>query len=117
MIIRMFEYGFRKGKENADYGGDFHSMLLAIQNLIEYLNRNYIDDENLEKEVNIMTKSLYDPEVEREGIEKGIEKGIERNQVEIVLNMLGEGLDEATISRFTKIDIERVREIIKKHLN
>ena len=113
MIIRMFEYGFRKGKENADYGEDFHSMLLAIQNLIEYLNRNYIDDENLEKEVNIMTKSLYDPEVEK----KGIEKGIEKNQVEIVLNMLGEGLDEATISRFTKIDIERVREIIKKHLN
>ena len=93
MIIRMFQYGFRKGKENADYGGDFHSMLLAIQNLIEYLNRNYIDDENLEKEVNIMTKSLYDPEVEK----KGIEKGIEKNQAEIVLNMLGEGLDEATI--------------------
>ena len=113
MIIRMFEYGFRKGKENADYGGDFHSMLLAIQNLIEYLNRNYIDDENLEKEANVMTKSLYDPEVEK----KGIEKGIEKNQAEIVLNMLGEGLDEATISRFTKIDIERVREIIKKHLN
>lgn len=88
-------------------------MLLAIQNLIEYLNRNYIDDENLEKEVNIMTKSLYDPEVEK----KGIEKGIEKNQAEIVLNMLGEGLDEATISRFTKIDIERVREIIKKYLN
>ena len=88
-------------------------MLLAIQNLIEYLNRNYIDDENLEKEVNIMTKSLYDPEVEK----KGIKKGIEKNQVEIVLNMLGEGLDEATISRFTKIDIEMVREIIKKHLN
>ena len=88
-------------------------MLLAIQNLIEYLNRNYIDDENLEKEMNIMTKSLYDPEVEK----KGIEKGIEKNQVEIVLNMLGEGLDEATISRFTKIDIEKVREIIKKHLN
>ncbi|MFQ9287454.1 MAG: hypothetical protein ACLR3X_04620 [Intestinibacter bartlettii] len=109
----MFEYGFRKGKENADYGGDFHSMLLAIQNLIEYLNRNYIDDENLEKEVNITTKSLYDPEVEK----KGIEKGIEKNQAEIVLNMLGEGLDEATISRFTKIDIEKVREIIKKYLN
>ena len=88
-------------------------MLLTIQNSIEYLNRNYIDDENLEKEVNIMTKSLYDPEVEK----KGIEKGIEKNQAEIVLNMLGESLDEATISRFTKIDIERVREIIKKHLN
>ena len=104
-------------------------MLLAIQNLIEYLNRNYIDDENLEEEVNIMTKSLYDPEVEKKGIEKGIEQGIEQgikqgmkqvieqNQAEIVLNMLGEGLDEATISKFTKIDIQKVKEIIKKHLN
>ena len=84
-----------------------------------------------------MTKSLYDPEVEKKGIEKGIEQGIkegmkqgikqgmkqgmkqgiEQNQVEIVLNMLGEGLDEATISKFTKIDIEKVKEIIKKHLN
>ncbi len=40
-------------------GEDFHSMLLAIQNLIEYLNKNYIEDENLEEEVNIMTKSFY----------------------------------------------------------
>ena len=104
-------------------------MLLAIQNLIEYLNRNYIDDENLEEEVNIMTKSLYDPEVEKKGIEKGIEQGIkqgmkqgmkegiEKKEVEIVLNMLGEGLDEATISKFTKIDIQKVKKIIKKHLN
>ena len=60
-----------------------------------------------------MTKSLYDPEVEK----KGIEKVREQNQAEIVLNMLGEGLDEATISKFTKIDIEKVKEIIKKHLN
>ena len=57
-------------------------MLLAIQNLIEYLNRNYIDDENLEKEVNIMTKSLYDPEVEKKGIEKGIEQGIKQGMKE-----------------------------------
>ena len=104
-------------------------MLLAIQNLIEYLNKNYIEDENLEEEVNIMTKSLYDPEVEKKGIEKGIEQGIkqgmkqgmkegtEKKEVEIVLNMLGEGLDEATISKFTKIDIQKVKKIIKKHLN
>ena len=32
----------------------FVVIILAIQNLIEYLNRNYIDDENLEKEVNII---------------------------------------------------------------
>ncbi len=53
-------------------------MLLAIQNLIEYLNRNFIKDEILENEVNRMTKTLYDPEVEKRGIEKGIEKGIKK---------------------------------------
>ena len=91
--------------------------LLAIQNLIEYLNRNYIDDENLEEEVNIMTKSLYDPEVEKKGIEKGIEQGIERGHEEIVLNMFSQGLDEATISKLTKLNIEKVKEITKKYLN
>ena len=48
----------------------FVVIILAIQNLTEYLNRNYIDYENLEEEVSIMTKSLYDPEVEKRGIEK-----------------------------------------------
>ena len=48
----------------------FVVIILAIQNLIEYLNRNYISDKNLEEEVSIMTKSLYDPEVEKRGIEK-----------------------------------------------
>ena len=117
MIIRMFEYGFRKGKENADYGGDNIKRLYFPKQKVIFFEENKNIEDSLklmivfgdEKEVNIMTKSLYDPEVEK--------KGIEKNQAEIVLNMLGEGLDEATISRFTKIDIERVREIIKKHLN
>ena len=52
-------------------GEDFHKMLLAIQNLIEYLNRNFIKDEILENEVNRMTKTLFDPEVEKRGREKG----------------------------------------------
>ena len=59
-------------------GEDFHSMLLAIQNLIEYLNRNYIDDEDLEKEVNIMTKSLYDPEVEKRELRKVLKKELRK---------------------------------------
>lgn len=42
-------------------------MLLSIQNLIEYLNRNYMNDENIEGEVTKMTKTLYDPEVEKRG--------------------------------------------------
>ena len=53
-------------------GEDFHKMLLAINNLIEYLNRNYFNDDRLEEEMNTMTKTLYDPEVEKRGIEIGI---------------------------------------------
>ena len=40
-------------------------MLLAINNLIEYLNRNYLNDDRLEEEVNIMTKTLYDPVIQK----------------------------------------------------
>ena len=57
-------------------GEDFHKMLLGIQNLVEYLNRNYFNDEKIEEEVNTMTKTLYDPEVERKGIEKGLKEAI-----------------------------------------
>ena len=32
-------------EEDEILGEDFHKMLLAIQNLIEYLNRNYMKDE------------------------------------------------------------------------
>ncbi|MGM9535173.1 MAG: hypothetical protein ACI3VR_07970 [Intestinibacter sp.] len=91
------------------FGEDFHKMLLSIQNLIEYLNRNYIEDESLEEEVSIMTKTLYDPEVEKRGYEKG--------KIEIILNMYSEGLDENQISKLTKIDIQRVQEIIKEYDN
>ena len=42
---------------------------------------------------------------------------MEQSQAQIVLNMLGEGLDESTISKFTKIDIQKVKEITKKHCN
>ena len=56
-----------------------------------------------------MTKSLYDPEVEKRGIEKGKE--------EVILSMSSKGLDDATISDLTSIDIERVKEITKKYVN
>lgn len=52
-------------------GDDFHKLLLGIQNLIEYLNRNYLNDNEIEEEMIAMTKTLIDPEVEKKGIEKG----------------------------------------------
>jgi len=96
-------------------GEDFHKMLLAIQNLIEYLNRNYMNDENIENEVTTMTKTLYDPEVEKRGIEKGreegreegrkegIEEGRKEEKIKIARNMKLSGLDTNTIAKITNL--------------
>ena len=75
-------------------GEDFHKMLLAIQNLIEYLNQNYIEDESLEEEVSIMTKTLYDPEVEKRGIEKGIKQGIEEGIKQGIEKGIEQGIEQ-----------------------
>ena len=97
-------------EEDEILGEDFHKMLLAIQNLIEYLNRNYMKDENIENEVNKMTKTLYDPEVEKRGIEKGIEK--ERR--EVIEKLLLSGMDVEKIASILDVDICLVKEILNK---
>ncbi len=97
-------------EEDEILGEDFHKMLLAIQNLIEYLNRNYMKDENIENEVNKMTKTLYDPEVEKRGIEKGIEKGIKSAIEKLLLS----GMEAEKIASILDVDICLVREISEK---
>ncbi|WP_300887441.1 hypothetical protein [uncultured Clostridium sp.] len=97
-------------EEDEILGEDFHKMLLAIQNLIEYLNRNYMKDENIENEVNKMTKTLYDPEVEKRGIEKGIEKGIKSAIEKLLLS----GMDAEKIASILDVDICLVKEILNK---
>lgn len=67
-------------KDKLIEGSDFHIMLLAVQNLIEYLNSKYFKDVKVEEEVKLMTKTLYDPLIEQKGKEEG--------KVEIVLNQL-----------------------------
>ena len=107
-------------------------MLLAIQNLIEYLNRNYFNDDKLEEEVITMTKSLYDPEVEKQGIQKGIQKGIKqgikqgieqgikqgekKKSIEIAKKGILKGLDNETIMDLTELSIEEI-ELIRKELS
>ena len=99
-------------------GEDFHKMLLAIQNLIEYLSRNYFNDEILEKEVNTMTKTLYDPEVERRGIQRGIEQGIEQGErikaLEIAKNLLELGMNVEQIVHVTKLCKEEILTLTKE---
>ena len=84
-------------------------MLLAIQNLIEYLNRNYFNDERIEEEVTTMTKTLYDPEVERNGEKNGEKK----KAIEIAGKLL-DVLDDKTIASKTGLSVEFIETLRKQ---
>ena len=50
MIIRMFQYGFRKGKENADYGGDNIKRLYVPKQKVIFFEEN----KNIEDSLKLM---------------------------------------------------------------
>lgn len=47
----------------------------------------------------------------RQGIEQGIEQGIKQ----VVINMFHQNVSLDDISKFTKLDIEKIKEIIKNN--
>ncbi|MEG2917826.1 MAG: DUF4351 domain-containing protein [Clostridium sp.] len=97
--------------KNEIVGEDFHKMLLAIQNLIEYLSRNYMnDDEELEEEVIKMTKTLYDPEVEKRGIQKGEQIALVKSTVKLLKKKFGE-VPEELIQIIRNLPIDKVENI------
>lgn len=86
---------------------DMDKIVLAITNLAEYLNGKYIKDEDFDKEVVRVTKTLYDPLVEGKGIEKGIEKGREEEKRAIAKALL-DILDDEMIAMKTGLSKEEV---------
>ena len=84
----------------------FPIMLLTVQNLIEYLNSKYFKDVKIEEEVKRMTKTLYDPEVER--------KGEEKKAMEIAKNFLKLGVDIDKIIKGTGLSENIVKELSKE---
>ena len=77
----------REGKtlyDNREIDGeDLHKILLAIANLFEYLNKTYGDNEKLEEEVFVMTKTLYDPIIEENAIRKGRLEGEKNTKLKV----------------------------------
>ena len=120
LAIRLANESKELFDSNEILGEDFHKMLLAINNLIEYLNRNYLNDSRLEEEVNTMTKKLYDPEVEKRGIEKGIQQGIQQGIIDERLknakNLL-DILDDETISIKLNLELETVKKLRAESMN
>lgn len=58
-----------------------------------------------------MTKTLYDPEVEKRGIEKGIEKGEEKKAIETARIAIKKGLSDELISEHTGLNCEEISSI------
>ena len=90
-------------------GEDLHKILLAVSNLFEYLNNKYGDNTKLSEEVLKMTKTLYDPEVEKRGRAEG--------KIEVAENLLKLGVSEDIIVQSTELSIETIKELKKKIMN
>lgn len=71
-----------------------------------------------------MTKTLYDPEVEKRGIEKGIQQGIEKGIQQGIIderlknakNLL-DILDDETISIKLNLELETVKKLRAESMN
>ena len=103
---KLSEIISREGRQlfNSDEidGEDFHKILLAVSNIFEYLNTKYGDDEKLNEEVLNMTKTLYDPAVEK------------RVREEMVKEMLLDGESIAKIKKYSKLSDEEITKIKNK---
>ena len=89
-------------EEDEIIGGDLHKMLLAVDNLSKYLNRTYLKNDELEAEVSAMTKSLYDPAVDK--------AATERTKIEAAMSFL-DLLDDETIAERLNLDLSTVKSL------
>lgn len=64
-----------------------------------------MNDENIEYQVTTMTKTLYDPELEKRG---------ELKKAKIAIrNMLQKGMDEKNIAEILEVDMSLIEEVLK----
>ena len=92
---------------------DMHTILLAISNLFQYLNNKYGNDMKLNEEVDIMTKTLYDPVVEARGIKIGEKTGA----IGIIRTCIEFKLDDDEILNKLKSNLNIDDEKANKYLN
>jgi hypothetical protein len=111
--LEAIDKAYKDGKIDIN---DYDEMTIIIENLNSYLINKYNIKSNVEKEISVMVKSFYDPEVEARGMEKGIAKGIEKGIEKVAANMLLHGEKEENVKKYTGLSdeqIEKIKEYIK----
>ena len=82
--------------------------------------KDYIDDAKVTSRDEDLLES-YDKEwalkdqALRDGFAEGVEQGIKQNQKEIVINMYNDKVDIKTISKYTKLSINKINEILETY--
>jgi len=92
---------------------DYDKMMVAVQNLIDYFNDNFLQDEYLSVEVREMTTSIIGPMEER-AIAKGRAEGIAEGKAEVIIKALKKGFGLEEIMDLTDVDRDSIMEI-KEH--
>ncbi|AKN29968.1 hypothetical protein Ccar_03615 [Clostridium carboxidivorans P7] len=85
-------------------------MTSAIENINSYFLSMYGKYTNFDEEVKDMVKSFYDPKVE----ERGVQKGKMEEKIETAAEMIKEGEPIEKIKKYTKLDENKILELIKK---
>jgi hypothetical protein len=87
--------------------GDLERILRVLQNINEYLYKQYGEYQMIEEEVHHMVKTLYDPLIKQEGIKEGIKEG----KLELAKSLISLGVDVNVIieaTDFTEDEINRL---------
>ena len=113
--LKAIDLSYNNSKINLE---DYDEMTSAIENINSYFLGMYGKYTDFDEEVKEMVKSFYDPKVEergvQKGIEKGIEKGVERGKIEIASEMIKEGESIEKIKKYTKLEENKILELIKQ---
>ncbi|TYQ13013.1 UNVERIFIED_CONTAM: hypothetical protein Cloal_4062 [Acetivibrio alkalicellulosi] len=91
---------------------DFERILLVLKNISDYIYNKYGEYEKLEKEVENMLTSLYNPAIAEENRKIGEKK----KAFEIAREAIKEGADIEFVAKITKLDKEEIINI-KEELN
>lgn len=90
---------------------DFERILLVLKNMSDYIYKKYGEYRQMEKEVEAMLTSLYNPTIAKENRKIGKEIGKKEKALEIAKEALKEGADVDFIVKITKLDKETVLKI------
>jgi len=93
--------------------GDDDKIITALAKLIDYLNKQYKFDENLNQEVDTVIKSVFET-LKEESKAEGKAEGREESKEEIAENFLRDGISKEIVIKNTGLSADQIEKISNK---